>query len=57
MPDTTGSTVGLIGLGIMGSAMGKNLVAAGFTVVGHDVRPAAMETLSNSGRAARQVGR
>ncbi len=60
MPDTTGSTVGLIGLGIMGSAMGKNLVAAGFTVVGHDVRPAAMETLSTLGgqpvRSAAEVG-
>src|SRR4051794_21537866 len=36
-------TVGLIGLGIMGSAMTRNLVKAGFTVVGHDVLPKAME--------------
>jgi 3-hydroxyisobutyrate dehydrogenase-like beta-hydroxyacid dehydrogenase len=30
------STVGMIGLGIMGSAMGGNLLAAGFEVVGYD---------------------
>src|SRR5688572_10875499 len=31
------STVGVIGLGIMGSAMAANLVKSGFRVVGHDV--------------------
>lgn len=30
-------TIGLIGLGIMGSAMAKNLIQAGFRVVGHDL--------------------
>jgi 3-hydroxyisobutyrate dehydrogenase-like beta-hydroxyacid dehydrogenase len=31
------STVGMVGLGIMGSAMSAHLVAAGFRVVGYDV--------------------
>ena len=31
------TTVGLVGLGIMGSAMAGHLLAAGHTVVGHDV--------------------
>ena len=30
-------TVGVIGLGIMGGPMAKNLVAGGFTVYGFDV--------------------
>lgn len=30
------TTVGMVGLGIMGSAMGGNLLAAGFEVVGYD---------------------
>jgi putative dehydrogenase len=32
----TGSTVGVLGLGIMGSAIARNLVAAGHQVVGYD---------------------
>ena len=32
--------VGIIGLGIMGGAIGRNLVAAGWRVVGHDIEPA-----------------
>src|ERR1700730_9859079 len=32
-------TVGMIGLGIMGSAMSANLIRAGFRVVGYDVVP------------------
>ncbi|HTO50717.1 MAG TPA: NAD(P)-dependent oxidoreductase [Burkholderiales bacterium] len=35
------SAVGMIGLGIMGSAMASNLMRAGFRVVGHDVVPKA----------------
>jgi 3-hydroxyisobutyrate dehydrogenase-like beta-hydroxyacid dehydrogenase len=34
------STVGMVGLGIMGSAMAANLIDAGFRVVGHDLLPA-----------------
>ena len=35
------ATVGVIGLGIMGSAMAANLVRAGFRVIGYDVLPEA----------------
>ena len=35
------NAVGMIGLGIMGSAMASNLMKAGFRVVGHDVVPKA----------------
>jgi 3-hydroxyisobutyrate dehydrogenase-like beta-hydroxyacid dehydrogenase len=34
------SPVGIIGLGIMGGAIGRNLVAAGWRVIGHDIDPA-----------------
>ena len=30
-------SVGVIGLGIMGGAIAKNLAAAGWNVVGHDI--------------------
>ena len=60
MTDQLNRTVGIIGLGIMGSAMGRNLVEAGFTVIGHDVQPEAVARLvANGGRAAasaRDVG-
>ncbi|MDN5005700.1 NAD(P)-dependent oxidoreductase [Bradyrhizobium sp. GCM10027634] len=49
-------TVGLIGLGIMGYAMSKNLLAAGFTVVGYDISPRAIESFrANGGTAAGSV--
>jgi len=32
--------VGIVGLGIMGGAFAKNLVAAGWRVVGYDTNPA-----------------
>ena len=32
--------VGIVGLGIMGGAFAKNLVAAGWRVVGYDIDPA-----------------
>jgi 3-hydroxyisobutyrate dehydrogenase-like beta-hydroxyacid dehydrogenase len=44
--------VGVIGLGIMGSAMAANLVRAGFQVHGFDVSPAAMKKLSKLGGVA-----
>ena len=37
------TTVGFIGLGIMGAPMARNLVNAGFTVRGYDLSPAAVE--------------
>ncbi|MGA8225977.1 MAG: NAD(P)-binding domain-containing protein, partial [Xanthobacteraceae bacterium] len=33
-------TVGIVGLGIMGGAFARNLVASGFRVIGFDVDPA-----------------
>ena len=50
------ATVGVVGLGIMGSAMSGHLVAAGFAVVGRDVVPAAIEELvRRGGRGAPDV--
>jgi putative dehydrogenase len=42
-------TVGIVGLGVMGGAFAKNLVAAGFQVIGFDIDPARR-------RAAAKVG-
>ncbi len=41
--------VGVIGLGIMGSAMSANLVRAGFTTYGYDVVPARRKALEKAG--------
>jgi 3-hydroxyisobutyrate dehydrogenase-like beta-hydroxyacid dehydrogenase len=41
--------VGMIGLGIMGSAMSKNLVEAGFAVIGHDISRGAVEAFAAKG--------
>lgn len=46
--------VGLIGLGIMGSAMSRNLIATGFQVTGHDISPAALKTFESMGGLAAQ---
>ena len=46
MPD---SQVGVIGLGIMGSAMSANLVKAGFSVIGHDPVAARRAGLKRAG--------
>lgn len=41
--------VGMIGLGIMGGAMARNLVKAGFSVIGCDVRNEARTSLKRAG--------
>jgi putative dehydrogenase len=41
--------VGVIGLGIMGSAMSANLVKAGFEVIGFDIEPGARAVLRKAG--------
>ena len=54
-------TVGMIGLGIMGSAMSANLVRAGFRVAGFDVAPRRRAEHGRSGgtaaRSPRDVAR
>lgn len=42
-------TVGIVGLGRMGSAMAKNLIGAGFGVVGRDTDPARADALAAMG--------
>ncbi len=53
-------TIGVIGLGNMGSGLAKNLMAAGFNVVGHDLLPDRMQEFKamggNSKRNAAEVG-
>ncbi|MGH8867473.1 MAG: NAD(P)-dependent oxidoreductase [Actinomycetes bacterium] len=44
-----GQTVGVVGLGIMGSAFATNLTAAGFDVLGHDVDAARYGPLEEHG--------
>jgi 3-hydroxyisobutyrate dehydrogenase-like beta-hydroxyacid dehydrogenase len=41
--------VGVVGLGIMGGAFAKNLVAAGWRVVGYDIDPARRRALARAG--------
>jgi 2-hydroxy-3-oxopropionate reductase len=43
------TTIGFIGLGIMGGPMAANLLAAGHTVLGHDTQQAAAERLVSAG--------
>lgn len=42
-------TVGIVGLGVMGSAMAHNLMAAGFEVMGYDLHAAKVEALAAEG--------
>ena len=55
------SHVGVIGLGIMGSAMSANLVKAGFSVIGYDTVAARRKALASAGgrpaRSAKDIGR
>jgi 3-hydroxyisobutyrate dehydrogenase-like beta-hydroxyacid dehydrogenase len=44
--------VGMIGLGIMGSAMSRNLVESGFIVLGHDIAGEAMRPFAEAGGKA-----
>jgi len=43
------NVVGIIGLGIMGGAFARNLVAAGWKVVGYDINPARCRELARDG--------
>ena len=57
----TNNNVGMLGLGIMGSAMSVNLIAAGFKVSGFDISPQRMEAFAKAGgtpaRSPREVAR
>lgn len=46
---TMGTTIGFVGLGMMGGAMAHHVAAAGFDVVGTDVVPAMRERLEQAG--------
>ncbi len=50
------STVGMIGLGIMGSAMAWNLARAGFRVIGYDVVPKARRAFVQEGGTVARSG-
>lgn len=41
--------IGMIGLGIMGSAMSPNLLEAGFSVIGYDILPELVQVLVDKG--------
>ncbi len=45
--------VGVIGLGVMGTAMSGHLIAAGYRVGGYDIDPARMDALAASGGTPR----
>ncbi|MDP6428967.1 MAG: NAD(P)-dependent oxidoreductase [Rhodospirillales bacterium] len=47
-----GETVGVVGLGIMGSAFARNLMSAGMEVVGYDIDEARLKMLAADGVAA-----
>lgn len=49
MPEQRKPAVAIIGLGIMGSAMSRNLLEAGFPVRGHDISPAALAAFAAAG--------
>ncbi len=49
-------TVGIIGLGIMGKPMAKNLLKGGFTVYVHDLNSQAVDELSELGAIATSPG-
>jgi 2-hydroxy-3-oxopropionate reductase len=42
-------SIGIVGLGIMGGPMAANLLEAGYTVIGYDSQPAALERLGAAG--------
>src|SRR5512133_201960 len=44
--------VGIVGIGIMGTAMVRNLLRDGFEVAGYDIAEAAMARLAEAGGAA-----
>ena len=50
------TTVGIVGLGIMGGAIARNLLAAGMQVRGYDIDEARFDALKPNGVAAKSAG-
>src|ERR1700724_1862238 len=50
--EVMGRRVGIVGIGIMGTAMMRNLLSADFEVVGYDVSEGAMARLAEAGGIA-----
>ena len=50
------STVGIVGLGIIGGAIARNLLPAGFAVRGYDIDAARLDVLKPNGIATRSAG-
>jgi putative dehydrogenase len=50
------ATVGIVGLGIMGGAIARNLIADGMAVRGYDIDPARFDVLKPGGHAATSAG-
>ena len=48
-PSEVTTTVGVVGLGIMGSAMARNMLKAGFRVIGFDIVPASRAAFAKEG--------
>src|SRR3954463_1787767 len=46
---TKNGTIGVIGLGIMGGAIARNLMAAGWHVIGYDVHAATLSQAAKDG--------
>lgn len=44
--------IGVVGVGLLGSAVAQRLLAGGFTVTGHDTRPEAVASLASKGLRA-----
>ncbi len=57
MTDSSRASVGIVGVGIMGLAYARNLLAAGFTVCGFDVDPDRLEALAGAGGTPAQSPR
>ena len=47
--------IAVVGLGNMGLGMARNLLAAGFDVIGFDLRPERAQMLAATGRARRPI--
>ncbi|HEV8016609.1 MAG TPA: NAD(P)-dependent oxidoreductase [Stellaceae bacterium] len=50
------TTIGIVGLGIMGGAIARNLLAAGMSVRGYDIDAARLDALKPNGIATKSAG-